>query len=163
MLPQVRKILYCTDLSETAVNALRYAVFLAKSTGAQIHILHVVGELSEDAKVALKGYIQDPKSLDNMLRDRSQHSRKEIARRLDLFWATADEGEKKLRDEIVSVDVTEGYPVEIILKKAEDEGADMIVMGTHEKGFAQSFLGSVAKTVLRSAKVPVVVVPLPAL
>ena len=163
MLPQVRKILYCTDLSETAVNALRYAILLAKSTGAQIHILHVVGELSQDAKVALQGYIQDPNSLDKMLRDRSQHSRKEIARRLDLFWETADEAEKKLRDEIVSVDVTEGYPVEIILKKAEDQGADMIVMGTHEKGFAQSFLGSVAKTVLRSAKVPVVVVPLPAL
>ena len=61
------------------------------------------------------------------------------------------------------MDVTEGYPVEIILKKAEEEGVDMIVMGTHEKGFAQSFLGSVAKTVLRSAKIPVVVVPLPAL
>lgn len=163
MLPDVKRILYCTDLSETAVNAFRYAVLLAKSTGAQIHILHVVGELSQDAKVTLQSYVQSAGSLDDMLRERPEHSKKEIARRLDAFWSTVDDEERTLRDLVVSVDVREGYPVEIILKKAKDAGVDLIIMGTHEKGLAQSFLGSVAKTVLRSARIPVMVVPLPSL
>lgn len=163
MLPEVRRILYCTDLSETAVNAFRYAALLAEGTGAQIHILHIVGELSQDAKVTLRSYVQDSGSLDRMLRERAQHATKEIERRLDQFWANANEEERKLRSQVVSVDVREGFAVEAILQKAEDAAADLIVMGTHEKGLAQSFLGSVAKTVLRSARIPVLVVPLPAL
>ena len=52
---EVRKILYCTDLSENANVALRYAAYLAKLTGADMHVLHVVEELSGDAKVNVSG------------------------------------------------------------------------------------------------------------
>ena len=55
-----------------------------------------------------------------------------------------------------------GYPVEEILKTADDEGCDMIVLGTHGKGFLrQTFLGSVAGSVLARARKPVFVIPLP--
>ena len=70
---------------------------------------------------------------------------------------------QNLKDQITSIDVQEGFAVEVILNKIQSDEYDLIVMGTHEKGFAQSFLGSVAKTVLRSSKIPVFVVPLPAL
>ena len=82
MLPEVRRILYCTDLSDTAINAFRYALLVAKATKAEIHILHVVGELSQDAKVTLKSHVQDSRKLDEILRSRVDIAKKEIARRL---------------------------------------------------------------------------------
>src|SRR4030042_5573882 len=42
-----------------------------------------------------------------------------------------------------------GQPVEEILKVAEEEDCDVIVLGTHGKGFLQqTFLGSVSNSVL---------------
>lgn len=53
MLPEYTKILYATDLSESARLALRHAESLAVNYGASMTILHVVPDLmdlmSEDA------------------------------------------------------------------------------------------------------------------
>jgi nucleotide-binding universal stress UspA family protein len=55
-----------------------------------------------------------------------------------------------------------GNPVEEILKAVDEEGCDVIVLGTHGKGFfKQTFLGSVSSSVLHRARKPVFVVPLP--
>jgi nucleotide-binding universal stress UspA family protein len=55
-----------------------------------------------------------------------------------------------------------GYPVEEILKAADDEDCEAIVLGTHGKGFLrQTFLGSVAGSVLQRSRKPVFVIPLP--
>jgi len=166
MIPEIHKILYCTDLSDSSANAFRYAVGLSKVSGAEIHILHVVGELSQDAKVTLKSYMVDAggPDLDTVLRSRKSESKKELLRRIDVFWADADESELELKKKIASVDIREAHPAQAILRKTSELGADIVIMGTHEKGFAaQAFLGSVAKSVMRNSKVPVVVVPLPPL
>jgi len=44
MLPEIRKILYATDLSENARHAFGYAVSLANRYGAGITIMHVLGD-----------------------------------------------------------------------------------------------------------------------
>ena len=55
-----------------------------------------------------------------------------------------------------------GHPVEEILKAADDEGCDVIVLGTHGKGFLeQTFIGSVAGSVLKRTRKPVFIIPLP--
>ena len=46
----IRNILYATDLGKTSGYGFRYAAYLARLTGAEIHILHVVQELSDDAR-----------------------------------------------------------------------------------------------------------------
>ena len=61
-----------------------------------------------------------------------------------------------------SIEICEGYPAEAILQKAEELDCDAIVMGTHSKGvLANTFLGSVAKRVLRRTRQPVFIIPLP--
>ena len=51
---------------------------------------------------------------------------------------------------------------EEILNAATDEGCDVIVLGTHGKGFlAHAFLGSVSKAVLHRPRKPVFIIPLP--
>jgi nucleotide-binding universal stress UspA family protein len=55
-----------------------------------------------------------------------------------------------------------GHPVEEILKAVDEEGCDVIILGTHGKGFLEkTFLGSVSSSVLNRTRKPVFVVPLP--
>ena len=54
----------------------------------------------------------------------------------------------------------QGAPDVEIHRLAEEIGAGLIVMGTHgRKGFAHLLLGSIAEKVVRTSKLPVVVVP----
>ncbi len=50
MIPEIKKILYATDLSENARHAFGYAVSLANRYGGGIIVLHVVEELSSFAR-----------------------------------------------------------------------------------------------------------------
>jgi nucleotide-binding universal stress UspA family protein len=52
--------------------------------------------------------------------------------------------------------------VQEILKAVDEEGCDVIVLGTHGKGFLEkTFLGSVSSSVLLRTRKPVFLVPLP--
>lgn len=161
MLPEIKKILYCTDLSENSAFALRYAVLLAKKTGAQIHILHVAEKLSPDALVTLESYLRNFDGREKFLSERAAHTKQILRDRLDRFLGTLGDDESALRSQIGSVNVCEAYAVDEILKQTEALGCDMIVMGTHQKGMTQAFLGSVSKRVLSHSTVPALVVPLP--
>jgi len=58
--------------------------------------------------------------------------------------------------------VSLGHPVEEIVKAADEESCDAIGPGTHGKGFLrQTFLGSLAGSVLERTRKPVFVIPLP--
>jgi nucleotide-binding universal stress UspA family protein len=57
------------------------------------------------------------------------------------------------------VDVAAGPPAETIVHVAHERGADLMVMGTHErKGLHHMLLGSVAEKVVRLAPCPVLTV-----
>ena len=48
------------------------------------------------------------------------------------------------------------------MKAADDEGCDVIVLGTHGKGVLRhTFLGKVAGSVLERTRKPVFIIPLP--
>ncbi len=161
MLPNIRKILYSTDLSLNAVYAFRYAVYLAMKTGAEMHILHVVEILSNDAKFVLQTYVLDAENRDAMLTGRVKKAQEELNKRLEEFWKQLDPADREVSKQIASINVCESYPAEEILKKANELDCDMIVMGTHEKGLGHAFVGSVAKSVMHRSRIPAVIVPLP--
>lgn len=55
---------------------------------------------------------------------------------------------------------SEGPPATEIVKVAREQGADLIVVGSHGRGVvARAILGSTADKVIRSAHAPVMVVP----
>ena len=55
--------------------------------------------------------------------------------------------------------IKEGKPADVIIKTAEEEGVDQIVLGKSGKhGIEKFLLGSTADRVVREAKVPVDVV-----
>jgi nucleotide-binding universal stress UspA family protein len=54
--------------------------------------------------------------------------------------------------------IRKGHPAEEILKTADEEGVDMIMIGSRGSRTAHLFMGSVSREVVNSAKVPVLVV-----
>ena len=156
----IKSLLYSTDLSHNSLIAFGYAAYLAKLTGADIHILHVLERLSEDATFALQVYIQSEDQRHKMIELRLERARKLLDEKQERFWAAQSEDDRKFRDKIKSITVCESYPAEEILKAASEHNCDLIVMGSHERGMSHTFLGSVTKSVLRRSHVPTLIVPL---
>jgi len=159
MLTSYKNILYATDLSANSTKAFRHAVALSKQGGADIHILHAVEELSDDARTTLMMFVLDEKQRDEAINNRTNAARKALDEMQDKFWSTMPDEDKSLREHIKSVEVVEAYPAEAILNHAQKLGCDLIVLGAHAQGFSHTFLGSIPKRVLRRSQVPTLIVP----
>ncbi len=156
----IKNLLYSTDLSQNSHIAFGYAAYLAKLTGANLHLLHVLASMSDDAMFALQTYIQDEKVRRDMIEKRVANARTRLNEKQEAFWSAQSPEDRKVREQIKSVTVCESYPAEEILKTATDRECDLIVMGSHERGMTHTFLGSVTKSVLRRSHVPTLIVPL---
>jgi nucleotide-binding universal stress UspA family protein len=161
MVPQIKKILYATDLSKNSSYAFFYAVGMARRHNARIVILHVIQPVYPMYPEAISPYVME------MLEGAK---RKEREMDLEVMKTNLQEFCKRTETQIGSpcvglvskILVPPGHPVEEILKAADEEGCDAIVLGTHGKGFLrQTFLGSVAGSVLERTRKPVFVIPLP--
>ena len=160
MISDIKKILYTTDLSQNSAYAFRYAVNFAKKFDAEIIILHVIEGTSEDAVKALELYL-DKHYLKETLEKREDHAVERIKDRLKIFCDKELADDPEFAKKIGSVEAYRGYPEEEILKKAETLNCDAIIMGAHEKGITHTFLGTVAKRVLRRSRKPVFIIPIP--
>jgi nucleotide-binding universal stress UspA family protein len=153
MIPEIKKILYTTDLSPNSAYAFRYAINSAKKHDATIIILHVVEEMAPFFQEKRLKTISEKKITEAMDRIRNQ---------LKIFCDRELKDDPECADRVVSIEVCQGYPPEEILKKADELNCDVIVMGTHGKGVIRhSFLGSAAQKVLRRVRKPVFIIPLP--
>ena len=159
-MPEMKKILYATDLSKNAAFAFRHAVYLARQTHAEIRVLHVVEKISPDAQLALQAYL-DREARQKFMQERIGKAIARIKKRLEIFCERELDGTPGQPHQVTAIDVCEGYPAEEILHQAETRQCDMIIMGAHEKGFTHTFLGSVAKRVLRRSRIPTLIIPLP--
>ena len=160
MIPDIKKILYATDLSQNSAHAFRYAVYFAKKFDAEIIILNVIEGTSQNAIKLLAAYL-DKQYLEEILEKRVTHAIERINNRLKIFCDKELADDPECAEKIASIEVYRGYPEEEILKKADALNCDAIIMGTHEKGITHTFLGTVSKRVLRRSRKPVFIIPLP--
>ena len=168
---KIKRILYATDLSESARYAFAYAVSLANLYGAGITFLHTLAEVPESLDKGVIGYI----GADRWEAIKKQHYQEAketltgkkrdyvpIKEVLDQFCEDVKSSHEEydfVTDEIL---VTRGHPVEEILEQAEKRNCDLIVMGTHGHGVLEDVLmGSTAQRVIRRSQKPVLVVRLP--
>lgn len=158
----IKTLLYATDLSEGSIYALRYAVRMAEALDGRVHVLHALRPLSEEARITLRTYVTDPAMRDAAIRDRLQTAREVMAERQKTFWDETDPTKAARRDRIADIEIIEGNPAEVILQRSVSLGADMILMGSHEHGFAHTFLGTVATRVMRRSRIPTLIIPYPA-
>lgn len=136
----MKKIVYPTDGSATAKEALKVVVDLAQQERSEVI---VVG-------AADSGAVEDIKdsAMDEML--------------IEAFRGFVSEAVDYLKTKGIHARgiVEVGHPSEVIVNIANNEGASMIVMGTHGRtGLARAIIGSVADRVIRHAGQPIVLVP----
>jgi nucleotide-binding universal stress UspA family protein len=158
MIPKIRKILYATDLSENSAYAFYFAIDFAQKHNANIIILHVVEPISSHARP----YIEMGKIVE-IEKDDIKEAIEEIKNRLQSFCRRVEGEIGPPCIELVSKTLVPlGHPTEEILNTADREDCDLIILGTHGKGFlAHTFLGSVSSAVLHRARKPVFIIPLP--
>ena len=157
----IKKILFATDLSRTARHAVRYACTLGNQFNAVVHALHVVPDILEEYS---SGAGKDLASeLDERRRLEFNYEAMERARAVmgERMRATSRNVLEEMPGCPLSEDrtiVTAGDPVDEIVRVAETEHFDLIIMGTHGHGeLGDVVLGSTASGVRLRAKVPVLV------
>ena len=166
MVPEIKKILYTTDLSTPSQKALGYAVSLANRYDATITILHVM----EDASFSTGTQFQDLlgeekwKQLKEMHEQQAKQvligKQKEatlIGEALGNFCQEAQEcmGHFGVDD----VAVAKGNVVDEIINESQSRQCDLIVMGYHVRGkLEETIAGTTTRRVLRRSKIPVFLV-----
>ncbi|MBW1867496.1 MAG: universal stress protein [Deltaproteobacteria bacterium] len=166
---RIKKILYATDLSETAVHAFAYAVSLANTYGAGITMLHVITETASEEFISSMISAKTLKEVKN--RHYSEAREHMIGKKRDhvaikeVLQAFSDEVNADSQDQTFVTDeilIKEGPPAETIITTAKEQNCDLIVMGTHgQGGITKVLAGSTAKKVVRQSAIPVLVIRLP--
>lgn len=161
MIPDIKKILYATDLSENARYAFGYAASIADRYGAKITILHVLEELHAGS-TSLVSHIVGEDRWDKLRKENEQKVIHTIKNRLKKFCDEIAEKVPQCRFFTDDIIVEIGHPVDVILKQVDATQCDMVVMGTHGLGMlADVMMGSTSRLVARRCNKPVLTVRLP--
>lgn len=160
MLPDVKKILYASDIEPGSRPAFRAATSMAGHYDAQITFLHVIEPLPASARNLLKTMMQDDE-LDEMHDSSVANLKQKLIERIQRFCESELDENEQMKEGQVNPRVEEGVADKVILKVAEELNADLIVMGTRtHTSVGQFFLGSTASRVMHHTKIPVLVIPL---
>ena len=142
------RILVPVDGSATSNLGLDEAIELAKLTGAQIRLLHVVDEMP--FVMSADGYGATSADVLKILREDGA--------------AILQNARSRVRDSSVAVDTVlyesfSGRICQKVVDEANEWKADLVVLGTHgRRGVERLVLGSDAEQIARTAPVPVLLV-----
>jgi len=135
--PPFRRILYASDLSEASAAGLRYCADFARSLEARITMLYVMD--------VPQGTVFDGRT----------KARAQLLDRLNAAIAGSD-----CAGLDVKAEVGEGHAHTEILKCAERDSADLVVLNLQSHTVLErALLGSTAERVIRSASIPVLSIP----
>jgi nucleotide-binding universal stress UspA family protein len=138
-------ILVPTDGSPGGSLAVAEGIAVAKATGGNLHLLHVVetGGLGIDVRSALKD--------------------EELTARADEILSEAVETARAESLEAVETEIEYGTPSKQVRSYIEANGIDLAVMGTHgTTDFSRYTMGGVSAKIVRTSPVPVMWVRKPA-
>jgi nucleotide-binding universal stress UspA family protein len=145
--PALRKILVPVDFSDAGRSAIGEGVALANQFGATLHLLHVVEDNSPSVSQISLAYPVFQSYVHELV--------KTGQKQLDELPLPEGQVSPSIQRKVVI-----GDPINKINNYAEEQGVDLIVMGTHGRtGPSHWLLGSVAERVARSAPCPVLVTP----
>jgi acetoin utilization protein AcuB len=131
------KILCPVDLDGSAPSALTLAADVARESGAEVHVLHVV---------PLVVVTDDVPILVNLHKEQEEEASAQITELI----------RKHLSDVHAIAETVAGEPAPMIVSAAKRLPADLIIMSTHgRRGFSRFFLGSIAEVVMREVTCPV--------
>lgn len=143
----IKNVLVATDFSAPSETALNYARAMARSFGAQLHVLHIFEPLWITSADVVGGGV----ALATMIQGLEDTARKQLEEAV----TEADRRELKA----VAAMVTSESPAREIANYANEHQVDLLVIGTHGRsGISRMLIGSVAEKVVRLAPCPVLTV-----
>lgn len=173
MAPVIKKILFATDLSETAKHSFGYAVAMADRWECELLIVHVIKGETPYGEAVLKLGLGDD-LLKELEKKRSQSAKNVligkrteahiIGEAIHHMASEAEHDLKPAKPVKVSNMVIEADGIsDEILKLAKSENCDLIVLGSRKRHLLTEGLGEgTLKKVLKAGRIPVLVVPPPA-
>lgn len=138
----MKKIIFPTDFSDLAANAMEYALSLAKAENCDLLVFHVY-HLPIQVPTEMPGAGTAP--------EESTAAMENLKTQI---------GEMDFGDVNVRYNMVPGFAVDGVLATAEQEDADLIVMGTSgATGAGNWLLGSIAEEVIEKSPIPVLSIP----
>lgn len=142
---EIHKILIPVDDSKMSDRAFDYGMDMAKLWGAEVHVIYVANAESMSSPDFTIHF--------NEKNDDTSPLKEKGAAALARLMERVPEG-VKVRQEILM-----GSPEVMIALTAEDDGADLIIMGSSGRNsFSSMFLGSVSYYTVHHVKCPVLLI-----
>jgi len=161
MIPEIKTILYATDLSENSQYAFGYAISLANRYDAKIVVLHVIEDISHQMNMQVADMLGAEK-WQELQRTRKKEVVEILVRKIDAFCKETAAADQSCPFTVKDIKVRNGHPVEEIIAESIASDYDVVIMGTHGHGIlAGAMMGSTAMRVVRRSHVPVMVIRLP--
>ena len=143
----MKTILFPTDFSDNSLNALDYAIGLAKEENAKIVLINAWEIIYPASDFPLPGeYITEQISINEM----------EALKQLKALSLKVQEN-NKVECEYIS---RQGLVVDVVIELIKKHHTDLVIMGTNgASGFREFFIGSNTAKVIKRATCPVLAVP----
>lgn len=143
--PLFRRIVCATDLGEGAQTTVHTALALAQENLARLVLLHVVEEVRHPKSLDLYRPVPEQAAFRHAL---VEHARRRLGELRGPAPSFCD----------IDTRVETGKAWEEVVRVAEEEDADLIVLGAHARGaIGRLFMGSPANQIVRHASCPVLV------
>lgn len=142
----MKKIVVPCDFSEQAINALRFAIDIARQSNGEVHLVHVI-ELPILHDTVLMPVLSFEEALFEELREKAEKQFKKV--------------ETKYNDDSIKIKskVVFGATSRMVLDYIGENKIDLVVMGTHgASGVREFVIGSNAEKIVRRSPVPVLAV-----
>ena len=140
----ISKIMIAVDLSSYSAGVIAAGMDLARRIQAPVTLISILDKNAEVIPVIETGG-PSTEELNNHLKDVESH----LAGYKEQY-----------PDVTVTVITVLGNPKEDILEQADEDGATILVLGTHGRtGLDHLLIGSTAEFVIRHSSIPVLVVP----
>jgi len=138
----IKKVLFPTDFSDSAKRALPHALELSRRYEASLVLLHVATP-----------YAEDPTRFEYQQLEAGKYQ-EYVEKRMGELSGGIEAGQMVTTHIGRDISAAQG-----ILSYIQEEGIDLVVMGTHgHSALVEFFLGSVAERVVRAATCPVLTV-----
>jgi nucleotide-binding universal stress UspA family protein len=147
----IRRVMYASDFSNASLAALPQAINVAKASGAELFIMHVL--LSPLPLVGESTYVDQP-TWDRLFAGAQTEAQKQLEPLLARAREAGLQTSAFIVDGVGAVSIADE-----IVQTAIDKNVDILVLGTHGRtGIAKFFLGSVAARVVATSPCPVLTV-----
>jgi len=148
---EIAKIVVPIDGSQNAVEAAHYAIKMAEKYGSEVNLVHVI---NLDQAVQLLGIYR--LSYPDSIKKKIEDAREEAEKWFIEIVKAAEQRKVRIKTNVIDSPMS---VVSALVNYADQEGADLIVVGTRGRsGINRMLLGSVASGVVTYAPCPVVVV-----